>query len=194
MLWFRVSKALDRSINMEIGKVFLSMAEITLSINSIETSSVEWFSLKPYWPSWSNLLHMKYADNWRKATFSNSFQIDGKIRDWFITRVRGFSRAGDVHFDNLVDMLSCPEEFFVRKDYKVLAMWFSSTREMLKEVTIFLIRYLWWVSWETLDTLLKRLGIDEKIVKFIDDFCRVVYPSTVGYYRFYTLVTVLCFT
>ena len=161
MLWFRVSKALDRSINMEIGKVFLSIAEITLSINSIDASSVEWLSLKPYCPSWSNLLHMKYSDNWRKTTFSNSFEIDGKsdigrklsiteaspflnngitlaifnlsrnipvIRDWFVTRVRGFSRAGDINFNNLVDMPLCPDEFFVRKDDKVLVMWFSPTR------------------------------------------------------------------
>ena len=80
------------------------------------------------------------------------------IRDWFITIVRGFSRAGDINFSNFVNMPSCPEEFFVRKYAKVLAMWFSSTREKLKEVTIFLVRYLWWVSCDTLYTLLMRLG------------------------------------
>ena len=89
------------------------------------------------------------------------FNLSGNIpviRDWFITIVRGFSRAGDINFSNFVDMPSCPEEFFVRKDAKVLAMWFSSTREKLKEVKIFLVRYLWWVSWDTLETLLMRLG------------------------------------
>ena len=89
------------------------------------------------------------------------FNLSGNIpviRDWFITIVRGFSRAGDMHFSNFVDMPSCPEEFFVRKDAKVLAMWFSSTREKLKEIKIFLVRFLWWVSWDTLETLLMRLG------------------------------------
>ena len=89
------------------------------------------------------------------------FNLSGNIpviRDWFITRVRGFSRAGDINFNNLVDMPSCPDEFFVRKYDKVLATWFSSTREKLKEFKKILTRYLWWVSWETLDTLLMRLG------------------------------------
>ena len=63
---------------MVIGKVFLSTAEIILSINSTEAGSVEWFSMKPYCPSWSNLLQVKYSDNWRKTTFSNNFEIDGK--------------------------------------------------------------------------------------------------------------------
>ena len=168
---------------------------------------MEWFSLKPYCPSWSNLLQVnieiiegklpfRIASKWMVKEISDNICLLLKrrlfkqwnnfgfcqpvpaIRDWVITIVRGFSRAGDIDFSNFVDMPSCPEEFFVRKYAKVLAMWFSPTREKLKEVKIFIIRYLWWVSWETLDTLLMRLcPMLIKIVKFIDDFCCVVYLS-----------------
>ena len=73
------------------------------------------------------------------------FNLSGNIlviRDWFITRVKSFSRAGDIDFSYFVDIPSCPGEFFVRKDAKVLPMIFSSTREKFKEVKLFLVRYL----------------------------------------------------
>ena len=69
---------MNESINMVIGKVVLSTAEIILFINSTEAGPVEWFSLKSYCLSWSNLLQVKYSDDWTKTTFSNSFEIDGK--------------------------------------------------------------------------------------------------------------------
>ena len=74
-------------------------------------------------------------------------------------------------------------------------MWFSSMREKLREVMVFLnifvtsfVRNSWYATNEI------GSNIDEKIVKFIDDFSRGVYPSTCGCYRFYNLVADLCFT
>ena len=71
-------------------------------------------------------------------------------------------------------MPSCPEEFFVRKDAKVLAMWFSSTREKLKDVkeyllSIYMYRYisgkenLVIFSLKLIDRFISRLGRDWRL-------------------------------
>ena len=110
------------------------------------------------------------------------------INGWVNNRKAGDLRRYRAHYDvtvmsrRVLGMQRC-----------VLATLLSSMIEKPKEVNTFLFRHFWWVSCGTLCVLLMRMGPILTTKTVIDDFCRVVYPSTVGYYRFYILLIVLCF-
>ena len=78
--------------------------------------------------------------------------------DWFITIVNGFSRAGDKNFNNFIVIPSCPEEFFVCRDERTFAAWFSSMSVKWNDVKMLLLRYLRYVSFMGCATFFIRFG------------------------------------
>ena len=147
----------------------------------------KWKHFPRYWPFVRGIhrspVNSPHKGQWREALMFSFIWIHG----WVNNRKAGDLRRYRAHYDvtvmsrRVLGMQRC-----------VLAMWFSSTLEKPNEVNTFLFRHFWWVSCGTLCVLVMILGLilTTKIVKVIDDFFWVVYPSTVDYYLFHILPAV----
>ena len=98
--------------------------------------------------------------------------------NWFITIVNGFGRAGDKSFNNFFDTPSCPEEFFVCRDERTFAAWFSPMNVKWNDAKMLLLRYLRYISFMVCVTFFGPTFLShvyEEVIELIDNFYRVIY-------------------
>ena len=82
---------------------------------------------------------------WNNCNTLALFIFSGRIpviNDWFITRLTGFTSAGDKNLSSLMEIPSCPGNVWFIRDFIIIYMWSSSTISNWNKGSIFSFKYV----------------------------------------------------